>query len=78
MTANVSSPTAAPSPIHAVVAVDFAAVNRTIMDQLNSRIPLVETIGQYIIESGGKRLRPLLVLLAARALGYQGERHVTL
>ena len=78
MTANVSSPAAAPSPIHAVVAEDFAAVNRTIMDQLNSRIPLVETIGQYIIESGGKRLRPLLVLLAARALGYQGERHVTL
>jgi len=78
MTANVSSPAAAPSPIHAVVAEDFAAVNRTIMDQLASRIPLVETIGQYIIASGGKRLRPLLVLLAARSLGYQGERHVTL
>lgn len=76
MTANVTPPAA--SPIHAVVAEDFAAVNRTIMDQLNSRIPLVETIGQYIIASGGKRLRPLLVLLAARALGYQGERHVTL
>jgi octaprenyl-diphosphate synthase len=56
--------------IHASVAEDFAAVNRTILDQLASRIPLVETIGQYIIESGGKRLRPLLVLLAARALGY--------
>ncbi|WP_290784116.1 octaprenyl diphosphate synthase [Halomonas sp.] len=78
MTANVSSSAAAPSPIHAVVAEDFAAVNRTIVDQLASRIPLVETIGQYIIASGGKRLRPLLVLLAARALGYQGERHVTL
>ncbi|WP_416138260.1 octaprenyl diphosphate synthase [Halomonas sp. HK25] len=79
MTADVTSPAAAaPSPIHAVVTEDFAAVNRTIMDQLASRIPLVETIGQYIIASGGKRLRPLLVLLAARALGYQGNHHVIL
>jgi octaprenyl-diphosphate synthase len=61
-----------------VVADDFAAVNQTILDQLASRIPLVETIGQYIIESGGKRLRPLLVLLAARALEYQDDRHITL
>ncbi|MDT8880917.1 octaprenyl diphosphate synthase [Halomonas saccharevitans] len=73
------SPSAtANSSLHAVVADDFAAVNRTILDQLASRIPLVETIGQYIIESGGKRLRPLLVLLAARSLGYAGDRHVTL
>ncbi|EPB99987.1 octaprenyl diphosphate synthase [Litchfieldella anticariensis FP35 = DSM 16096] len=66
------------SPIHAVVAEDFAAVDRTILAQLASRVPLVETIGHYIIESGGKRLRPLLVLLAARALGYDGNQHVTL
>lgn len=73
-----ASDTAAPSPIHAVVAEDFAAVNRTIMAKLGSRIPLVETIGQHIIVSGGKRLRPLLVLLAARALGYRDDRHITL
>lgn len=79
MPANATSPsTSAPSPIHAVVADDFAAVNHTIIDQLASRIPLVETIGQYIIESGGKRLRPLLVLLATRALDYQGDKHITL
>ncbi|TDR51620.1 octaprenyl-diphosphate synthase [Halomonas ventosae] len=82
MPANASppqSPHPAPaSPLHAAVADDFLAVNRTIMDQLASRIPLVETIGQYIIESGGKRLRPLLVLLAARSLGYAGDRHITL
>ncbi|WP_355661996.1 octaprenyl diphosphate synthase [Halomonas salifodinae] len=66
------------SPIHAAVAEDFAAVNRTIQAQLASRVPLVETIGNYITESGGKRLRPLLVLLAARSLGYQGEQHITL
>ena len=81
MTANVSpTPPASPSPspLHAVVADDFEAVNRTIVTQLNSRVPLVETIGQYIIESGGKRLRPLLVLLAARSLGYEGDKHITL
>ncbi|GAB2778254.1 polyprenyl synthetase family protein [Halomonas shantousis] len=66
------------SPIHAAVAEDFAAVDRTVLAQLASRVPLVETIGRYIIESGGKRLRPLLVLLAARALGYQGDKHITL
>jgi len=65
-------------PIHAVVAEDFDAVNRTIADRLASRVPLVETIGHYIIAGGGKRLRPLLVLLAARALGYEGDRHITL
>ncbi|MBA2780591.1 octaprenyl diphosphate synthase [Billgrantia kenyensis] len=69
---------ASASPLHAAVADDFAAVNRTIMQQLASRVPLVETIGQYIIASGGKRLRPLLVLLAARALGYQGDKHISL
>ncbi|WP_040183065.1 octaprenyl diphosphate synthase [Halomonas fontilapidosi] len=82
MPANASPPQsprpASAAPLHAAVADDFLAVNRTIMDQLASRIPLVETIGQYIIESGGKRMRPLLVLLAARSLGYAGDRHITL
>ncbi|GHC37098.1 octaprenyl diphosphate synthase [Aidingimonas halophila] len=48
------------------------------MAQLASRVPLVESIGHYIIDSGGKRLRPLLVLLAARSLGYQSDQHITL
>ncbi|MGM0543842.1 MAG: octaprenyl diphosphate synthase [Pseudomonadota bacterium] len=81
MTANVSSAQPAsslPSPLHAVVADDFDAVNRTIVAQLNSKVPLVETIGQYITESGGKRLRPLLALLAARALNYTGDKHIPL
>ncbi|APX94557.1 octaprenyl diphosphate synthase [Halomonas sp. 1513] len=66
------------SPLHAAVAEDFAAVDRTILAQLSSRVPLVESIAGYIVESGGKRLRPLLVLLAARALGYAGDKHITL
>lgn len=66
------------TPIHAVVTNDFDAVNRTIQTQLASRIPLVEAIGQYIVDSGGKRMRPLLVLLAARSLGYSGDKHIPL
>ncbi|ANF59319.1 octaprenyl diphosphate synthase [Halotalea alkalilenta] len=66
------------SPTHAPVAKDFAEVDSTIHRRLASDIPLVETIGHYIVESGGKRVRPLLVLLAARALGYRGDKHVLL
>ncbi len=62
------------------VADDFEAVNAVIMEQLHSEVPLVEKIGHYIIEGGGKRLRPLLVLLACRALGYgeAGRDHLKL
>ena len=57
---------------------DFTAVDAAIIEHLSSQVPLVEKIGQHIIESGGKRLRPLLVLLAARACGYQQDQHITL
>ncbi len=62
----------------AAVEDDFAAVNRTIVEQLHSRVGLVESIGHYIVEAGGKRLRPILVLLAARSCGIRGQRHITL
>jgi octaprenyl-diphosphate synthase len=48
---------------------DFNEVNKLITSQLSSDVPLVEKIAQYIVESGGKRMRPLLVLLTSRALG---------
>jgi len=57
-------------PFHQVVKDDFAAVNQLIIEQLHSDVGLVENIGQYLVEAGGKRLRPLLVLLTANALGY--------
>ncbi len=57
---------------------DFKAVDAAIIEHLSSSVPLVEKIGHYIIESGGKRLRPLLVLLAARACGYNGKAHINL
>ena len=59
-------------PFYEPVAGDFAAVNQLILDQLHSRVPLVEKIGHYIISAGGKRLRPLVVLLSARACDAQG------
>ncbi len=64
--------------IYRPVATDFAAVNELIPRQLTSDVDLVETIGSYIVESGGKRLRPLIVLLAARCCGYDEQDHVRL
>jgi len=55
---------------------DMEAVDRLISTSLESDVALVSQVSQYIVTSGGKRLRPLLVLLAARALGYKGEQHV--
>jgi octaprenyl-diphosphate synthase len=64
------------SQIRAPVADDVQAVDRLIVDRLKSNVVLINQIGHYIVSSGGKRLRPLLVLLAARACGYEGERHL--
>jgi octaprenyl-diphosphate synthase len=55
---------------------DMEAVNRLISASLASDVALVSQVSKYIVMSGGKRLRPLIVLLAARALGYDGEQHV--
>jgi len=55
---------------------DWGRVNQKITENLQSDVALVNSVANYIINSGGKRLRPLLVLLAARACGYQGDKHV--
>ncbi|MFZ5600840.1 MAG: polyprenyl synthetase family protein [Pseudomonadota bacterium] len=62
--------------ISAVVETDFLAVNELIFKQLHTHVPLIKEIGHYIIRSGGKRLRPLVCLLSARALGYEGTQHI--
>jgi octaprenyl-diphosphate synthase len=64
-----------PHSFHQAVARDFEAVNDLIINQIHSDVGLVEDIGQYLIKAGGKRLRPLLVLLVANALHYQGKKH---
>jgi octaprenyl-diphosphate synthase len=62
-----------PQAFYRAVADDFSAVDEIIKQQLTSRVPLVSTISDYITSSGGKRLRPLLVLLAGKALGHQSD-----
>ena len=60
------------------IADDLDAVDRVIRARLDSDVILIRQVAEYIIASGGKRLRPALVLLAARACGYQGSDHVEL
>ena len=57
---------------------DMLAVNQLIQKQVNSDVSLINQLGFYIVNSGGKRLRPLLTVLAARALNIQTEQHHTL
>ncbi|CAM2978311.1 octaprenyl-diphosphate synthase [Legionella steigerwaltii] len=64
--------------IRALVSDDFNAVNALIVNKIESQIGLIDDMSHHIIESGGKRLRPLLVLLASNACGYQGKEHITL
>lgn len=64
--------------IQALVADDMQAVDTLIQQRLSSDVVLINQLGLYIINSGGKRLRPLLHLLCARAAGYEGSHQHTL
>jgi len=64
--------------IQALIADDMGAVNALIQQRLQSDVVLVNQLSHYIIGNGGKRLRPMLALLTARACGYQGQHHVDL
>ncbi|WP_295449109.1 polyprenyl synthetase family protein [uncultured Thiodictyon sp.] len=66
------------SAIRLPVAEDTKAVDALIVRRLQSDVALINQIGHYIVRSGGKRLRPLSVLLAARACGYRGTQHINL
>src|SRR3954470_19197490 len=57
------------------IAADMAAVNTVIRQKLHSEVSLVNQIAEYIISAGGKRIRPVLVLLVANAYGYRGTHH---
>jgi len=58
-----------------LLAPDMAAVDAVIRARLHSEVALINQIGEYIVNSGGKRLRPALVLLSAQAFGYRGRHH---
>ncbi len=61
-----------------LVAPEMQQVNKIIQDRLDSDIALIRTLGAYIIKSGGKRLRPMILLLCARACNYHGKDHTIL
>ena len=72
------SATASLASALAPVAADLKRVDELIGRRLESDVPLVREVAQYIVAAGGKRLRPALLLLAAGALGYRGEARLTL
>ncbi len=64
--------------LNKLLAADMQSVDRVIRERLHSEVALIRQVAEYIIGGGGKRLRPALVLLSARALGYRGTAHHTL
>ena len=66
------------SRIRELIADDMKAVDELILRRLQSDVVLINQVGHYIVNSGGKRLRPMLLLLAARSAGYQGTHHINM
>jgi octaprenyl-diphosphate synthase len=64
--------------IYSLIKDDMKAVDLMIQSRLQSDVVLINQLGHYIINSGGKRLRPALAILCARACGYQGQHHINL
>jgi octaprenyl-diphosphate synthase len=64
--------------IRSLIATDMARVDTLIHARLHSKVGLIDQLGNYIVNSGGKRLRPAVVLLSAGALGYRGGGHIDL
>ncbi len=65
-------------PLVDVTRADMERVNRAIIAQTGSDVTLIPEVARYLIDSGGKRLRPMITVATARACGYQGEGHVDL
>jgi octaprenyl-diphosphate synthase len=65
-------------PLLDLVADDMAEVNRIILDKAMSGVELIPTLAHHLIDSGGKRLRPMLTIAAAKLCGYEGRGHVRL
>lgn len=61
-----------------LLAEDMASVNRLIVERMHSSVPLIPELAGHIVAAGGKRLRPLMTLAAARMCGYPGDAHVGL
>ena len=70
-----SDPKALVRALFAPIAEDMAAVDAIIREELDSDVPRMREIGEHIVNAGGKRMRPALLMLICRALGYEGELH---
>ncbi|MFT5139380.1 MAG: octaprenyl-diphosphate synthase [Rhodothermales bacterium] len=78
---NLDKSIESPYPLQAVLdlcAPDMAKVDEFIHESLHSEVVLINQVANYIVSGGGKRLRPMLMILSARACGYQGDRHIPL
>lgn len=64
--------------VKVLIETELAAVNTEIYRQIESSLTLINQLAQYLIDSGGKRFRPVLALLTAKALNYQGDQHIIL
>lgn len=64
--------------IYSLIQDDMTAVDALIQQRLQSDVALINQLGFYIINSGGKRLRPAIAILSAKACGYQGDKHINL
>lgn len=62
----------------ALIGEDLKNMELQFKKDLQSDVPLIRKVGEYVLASGGKRIRPALLILAAKLCGYQGERHVSL
>ena len=61
-----------------LVETDMNEVNNTIVNRMDSPVTLIPKMAGHIVAAGGKRLRPLLTLAAAKLCGYEGKRHIKL
>jgi octaprenyl-diphosphate synthase len=64
--------------LSALVEDDLRAVNRLILERMQSPVPLIPQLAGHVVAAGGKRLRPMLTLASSRLAGYVGDRHVGL
>ncbi len=76
--ASARDPGASLAPLLALVEEDMAHVNRIILDRARSNVELIPELAKHLIQSGGKRLRPMLTVAAAKLCGYAGDAHVRL
>ena len=74
-TKPVTDPKVLVKQLLAPIAEDMQAVTEIIQSELASDVPRMKEISEYIVNAGGKRMRPALLMLIAKALGYEGELH---